>query len=276
MPAHDAARAPHMRAAHRGIRLWHLTPLPVVRHRCDLHAEVRSYVGGCPPLRSRVRASFHGLILAPTAVRQPRLTTGTSWETHGRHMLPSMGPGEAPALPGRRAAAGKPLVRSPRHWPWVALSLVAVLCAGVVAVPVSWAVLRQAEAERGEATPDAAVNLYVLRMSSGERIGLSRVLAGRRHDELLRQWREYRGEMERGNVPSKLEVVGPIDVEDQADDRATVTAHVHAVWWTDQVNLSGTAHPWRFETRRDASGWRVWSAELPPWCGVHLRADACR
>ncbi|MGY0003273.1 hypothetical protein [Micromonospora sp. I033] len=71
-------------------------------------------------------------------------------------------------------------------------------------------------------------------------------------------------------------MVGPIGVEDQADDRATVTAQVHAVWWNEQVNLSGTAHPWRFETRRDAGGWRVWAAELPAWCGVHVRADTCR
>ncbi|MFG2108654.1 hypothetical protein [Micromonospora chersina] len=111
---------------------------------------------------------------------------------------------------------------------------------------------------------------------SGERIGLSRVLAGGRHDELLRQWREYRGEMERGNVPSKLDVVGAIDVEDQGDDRAGVTTQVHAVWWNEQVNLGGDAHPWRFETRRDAGGWRVWAADLPPWCGVHVRADVCR
>ncbi|WP_091346542.1 hypothetical protein [Micromonospora rhizosphaerae] len=79
-----------------------------------------------------------------------------------------------------------------------------------MAVPVSWAVLRQAEAERGEATPDAAVNVYVLKMSSGEELGLSRVLVAGRHDELLRQWRQSRGEMERARAPSKLETVGPI------------------------------------------------------------------
>ncbi|MBQ0895537.1 hypothetical protein KBX37_20950 [Micromonospora sp. U56] len=101
------------------------------------------------------------------------------------------------------------------------------------------------------------------------------MLAGPRHDELLRQWREYRGEMERGTVPSKLEVVGAIDVEDQVDDRATVTAQAHAVWWNEQGNLSGTAHPWRFETRRDAGGWRVWAADLPSWCGVHVRPHTC-
>ncbi|MFU8871036.1 hypothetical protein [Micromonospora sp. SL4-19] len=112
-------------------------------------------------------------------------------------------------------------------------------------------------------------------MSSGVEIGLSRVLAARHHDELLRQWRQYRGEMQRGKVPSKLETVGPIDVEDQGDDRATVTAQVHPIWWNEQINLSGTAHPWRFETRRDAGGWRVWAADLPPWCGVHVRPDTC-
>lgn len=156
------------------------------------------------------------------------------------------------------------------------LSLVAVLCTGIVAVSVSWAVRKHAEANRGEATPDAAVTVYVLQMSSGEEIGLSRMLAGKRHDELLRQWRQYRGEIERGNVPSKLETVGPIDVEDQGDDRATVTAQVHAVWWNEQINLTGAAHPWRFQTRRDAGGWRVWAADLPPWRGVHVRAETCR
>ncbi|MBQ0906809.1 hypothetical protein [Micromonospora sp. U21] len=123
------------------------------------------------------------------------------------------------------------------------LSVVAVLCSGIVAVPVSWAVLGQAEAERGEATPDAAVNVYVLRMSSGEELGLSRVLVDERHEELLRQWRRYRGEMERANVPSKLEVVGRIDVEDQGDSRARVTAHVRAIWWNGPTSLSGTDHP---------------------------------
>ncbi|WP_319464047.1 hypothetical protein [Micromonospora sp. RTP1Z1] len=90
-------------------------------------------------------------------------------------------------------------------------------------------------------------------MSSGEELGLSRVLVDERHDELLRQWRRYRGEMERANVPSKLETVGPIDVEAQGDSRATVTAHVRAIWWNGPTSLSGTEHPWRFEMRRDVA-----------------------
>ncbi|PWU48907.1 hypothetical protein DLJ46_10710 [Micromonospora globispora] len=120
------------------------------------------------------------------------------------------------------------------------------------------------------------MNVYVLKMSGGEELGLSRVLVDERHDELLRQWRRYRGEMERADVPSKLETVGPIDVEDQGDDRAKVTAQVSPIWWNGPTSLSGTAHAWRFETRRDAGGWRVWAVDLPTWCGVHVRADACR
>ncbi|MEU5786140.1 hypothetical protein ABZ754_00235 [Micromonospora purpureochromogenes] len=42
--------------------------------------------------------------------------------------------------------------------------------------------------------------------------------------------RDLRGEVERANVPSKLEAVGPIDVEDQGDDRAAVTAQVRPTW----------------------------------------------
>lgn len=60
MPGDDAARAPHVGAADRRIGLWHLAPLPVVGHGRNFDAEVRSYVGGRPPLRGCVRASSHG------------------------------------------------------------------------------------------------------------------------------------------------------------------------------------------------------------------------
>ncbi|WBB65747.1 hypothetical protein [Micromonospora sp. WMMD812] len=113
-------------------------------------------------------------------------------------------------------------------------------------------------------------------MSSGEELGLSRVLVDGRRDELLRQWRRYRGELERARVPSKLEMVGPFDVEDQGDNRVKVTAHVRPIWWGSPTSMAGTEHAWRFETRRSASGWRVWEADLPTWCGVQVRADSCR
>lgn len=157
------------------------------------------------------------------------------------------------------------------------MALVAVVCAGLVAVPASWAVRKQLDAERGEATPEAAATVWLLKLSAGDELGVSRVLVRSRHDELRQQWSRYRAEMNRSNrPPSKLEAVGPSVIEHQGDDRATVVEQVRAVWWDDGKILSGTEHPWRWELRKDAGGWRVWSVELPSWCGVHVRADVCQ
>ncbi|OZV80186.1 hypothetical protein CA850_15945 [Micromonospora echinospora] len=72
-----------------------------------------------------------------------------------------------------------------------------------------------------------------------------------------------------------METVGRLAVDERAEDRALVVAQVRRVWWDGPNAMAGTAHPWRWETRRDAGEWRVWSAELPPWCGTHVRAELC-
>ncbi|WP_433284163.1 hypothetical protein [Micromonospora sp. CA-244673] len=155
-------------------------------------------------------------------------------------------------------------------------ALVAVVCAGLLAVPASWAVRKQLEAERGEATPEAAARVWLLRLSAGDELELSRVLARSCHDELRQQWSRYRAEMSRsGHPPSKLEAVGPRVIEHQGDDSASVVEQVRAVWWDDGAILASAEHPWRWELRKDSGGWRVWSVELPLWCGVHIRADLC-
>ncbi|MGC4788725.1 hypothetical protein ACLQ22_12950 [Micromonospora sp. DT178] len=116
-----------------------------------------------------------------------------------------------------------------------------------------------------------------MKLSAGDGIGLSRVLAEERHDELRRQWQSYRDEMTRSQrPPSKLEATGAAVIEHQGDDRATVVEHVRGVWWDEGMSLAGSAHPWRWELRKDDGGWRVWSVELPAWCGVHVRTDVCR
>ncbi|MFE9204684.1 hypothetical protein [Micromonospora sp. NPDC007230] len=143
-------------------------------------------------------------------------------------------------------------------------------------MPASWAVRKQLEAERGEATPEAAATVWLLKLSADEEIGLSRVLAAPRHDELRQQWSDYRDEMNGSRrPPSKLESVGPSVIEHQGDDRATVAEQVRAVWWDGPNILAGSDHQWRWELRRDDGGWRVWSVELPPWCGGHVRVDVC-
>ena len=70
----------------------------------------------------------------------------------------------------------------------------------------SWVVRKQLEAERGE----TAATVWLLKLSAGEELGLSRVLAEPCHDELCQQWRDYRDEMTSpARPPSKLESVGP-------------------------------------------------------------------
>ncbi|MFE2615609.1 hypothetical protein ACFXA2_18555 [Micromonospora chalcea] len=148
---------------------------------------------------------------------------------------------------------------------------------GLVAVPASLAVRKQLEAERGEATPEAAATLWLLKLSAGDELGLSRVLAGPRHDELRRQWRDYRAEItSTARPPSKLESVGPMTIEHQGNGRATVVQQVRAVWWDGPQILAGVDHPWRWQLRKDDGGWRVWSVELPRWCGTHVRVEVCR
>jgi hypothetical protein len=162
---------------------------------------------------------------------------------------------------------------------WAVVAAVVLCCAGVVAVPVVWLARQTIAADEGETTPAAAVNVYLLQLDSGEELGLRRVLAGERRDELLDQWRAIRRDIERTDPrPSKLENGPRYDVdEDQGDGQARVAVDVRGVWWQGNgLAVTGTTHPWRFELRRDSGGWRVWSVEPHPWCGGHVRADACR
>lgn len=178
---------------------------------------------------------------------------------------------DAGSAPDQRVQRFRPR----RRWPIVAAVVAVVVCASVLTTAVVWAVRAQEDAERGEATPESAVTVWVLQLSAGERIGLSRVLADDRHDELVTQWQAYRAAMESGRPPSKVETVGRLVVDEHGEGRALVVAQVRGVWWDGPTAMAGTAHPWRWETRRDGGGWRVWSVELPPWCGTHVRAELC-
>lgn len=183
---------------------------------------------------------------------------------------------ERPASP----SVGLPRLHRPpkrRAWLWVVLAASLVLCVDTAAVPVGWLAYQTYAAGRGEADPQAAITVYIAGLSADEELGVSRVLASKRHDELLSQWRAYRAEIERSDPPSKFEITD-YATEEQDDNRATVAAYVQPVWWSRDgsgISLHGTAHAWKFETRRDRRGWRVWHAELPTWCGTVVRTDAC-
>ncbi|MEU3114256.1 hypothetical protein ABZ652_09240 [Micromonospora chalcea] len=117
--------------------------------------------------------------------------------------------------------------------------------------------------------------VYLLRLSSGEDLGLRRVLAADRRDELVREWRAYRARMSRSaSPPNKLES-GPLQVDHVRSGVALVVTEVYAVWWHGQLSQSSRRHPWRFEVREDWGGWRVWAVEAPAWCGDYIRLDRC-
>lgn len=63
---------------------------------------------------------------------------------------------------------------------------------------MSWAVRKQAEAERGEASPESAALVWVLQLSAGEELRLSRVLAKPR---LLCPWPGGPQRREAGPLP---------------------------------------------------------------------------
>lgn len=184
----------------------------------------------------------------------------------------------APQYPAPPPTAVAP--RPGPRWGWVVISfaLAAILC--VSAVPVAWFVRETRAAGQGEASPSGAVTVYLLALSAGDKLGMGGALAPERRDELLAQWLAYRAEMDHErSVPSKLGFGVPVE-ESLAAGRVTVTTDVYGIWFLPDAPvgssiLNGERHPWRFETRLDQGGWRVWSADLPAWCGVHVRPDTC-
>lgn len=102
VPFHDPLRTPHVGAAHRHVRLWHLPPRPVRAHRRHPHAEERGDVGRRPPLSSLVGSLRHPVILADRRPAGLRRAAGGS-----EHRL-RVEAGVRPALTVPRDVADQP------------------------------------------------------------------------------------------------------------------------------------------------------------------------
>jgi hypothetical protein len=133
-------------------------------------------------------------------------------------------------------------------------------------------------AGQGQPSPEAAANVYLTALSTGNEDGLLPVLVDDRSEELLGQWRAYRTEMKRTDpAPSKLEFSFD-GVSRTSEGRAVIAVELYPVWWSHGgragTSLNGSRHQWQVTVRED-DGWRVESVVPHAWCGGYVRADAC-
>ncbi|MGC4767236.1 hypothetical protein ACLQ20_30750 [Micromonospora sp. DT46] len=148
----------------------------------------------------------------------------------------------------------------------------AIACIGA---PVRQAVTRAIEAGRGEKTPAAAAEAYLLAVfQPDENPDINRCLCGENQDELFRQARDLRKQVE-------SQVTFDVRVETtnwQTDPDGTVSAMVDLrfteVDSTGNVTFTGATHRWRFHTTEEkglGGGWKVCRVDAPPLCGTYLR-----
>ncbi|WP_125812568.1 hypothetical protein [Actinoplanes sp. ATCC 53533] len=165
-----------------------------------------------------------------------------------------------------------------RRWALAACLMVGFLCCGLGAVPVA-AFLDHTDSQGDPpATAVEAVDIYLNQLLLKERIGLTHALITSERDDLVKQWESLIKDMQRTDPPpDKLEWGPHFDVEDQGDEVTRVTVPVRAVWWQERgMSMQGTEHPWVFVARAEDGGWRIAEVRPHPWCGGHVRADACR
>ncbi|MFG1779016.1 hypothetical protein ACGFIR_00205 [Micromonospora sp. NPDC049051] len=148
----------------------------------------------------------------------------------------------------------------------------AVAC---IAAPIRQAVTRAIEAGRGEGTPAAAAEAYLLAVfQPDDSPDINRCLCGDNRDELFRQARDLRKQ-----VASQATFGVRVETTNwHTDSDGTVSAMVDLRFTeidpTGNVTLTGATHRWRFHTTEEGGlggGWKVCRVEAPPLCGTYLR-----
>ncbi|WP_433308069.1 hypothetical protein ACQP2F_46460 (plasmid) [Actinoplanes sp. CA-030573] len=167
-----------------------------------------------------------------------------------------------------------------RYVTFVLAPLLLCCCGGgVLGVPVVWFLRTTIEAGRGEVSPDAAANSYLMALGYGQEEGLLALLDDEHQGELLEQWKAYRAEMTGTDPPPAKLDFGTLTVGPIHDHRAEVTTDVAASWAQTDENgrlqmYRSQAYQWRIETRED-DGWRVSVVHAPAWCGGYVLAAHC-
>ncbi|MFD2767246.1 hypothetical protein [Micromonospora eburnea] len=170
-----------------------------------------------------------------------------------------------------------PLLAS-RSWRLRAAVAAAVVLVSCLAVPVGWAAIETVEADRGEATPVAAANAFLLAVFNGsdDELGIRRCLCDDRESELLTEVRAWRTKVAAAKSEIKVESSDWKALDSDGIVSATIAFRFAQV---DEITggvtfISGSRHEWRFHAKRErgiGGGWKVCRVDAPPLCGTHVR-----
>ncbi|MFG3576763.1 hypothetical protein [Micromonospora chersina] len=138
--------------------------------------------------------------------------------------------------------------------------------------------MKTLDAGKGEPSPVAAANAYLLAVFSGsdDELGLRRCLCSGQEAELMAEAREWRAKVAAANSEIKVES----SHWETLDANGTVSATIafrstHVDQFTGRVTfIRGSEHEWRFQTTQERGidgGWKVCRVNAPPLCGAHLR-----
>jgi hypothetical protein len=182
-------------------------------------------------------------------------------------------------------AATVPLPRS-RRWPWILALVVGLVLILGITVPVVVVFGVATAADKGAGCAQCAARDWVNYLGSmwwdtdGETYA-AKDAAPQRRSALMAQRRAYIAQI-RADI-ARFPVVAGTDfdasgatppVVSGGDDAATVVLQVTARW-PNTVNgglwFYSDPGTWRFEVRRDHTGWRIWHLDSPPWCGTYSR-----
>jgi hypothetical protein len=162
----------------------------------------------------------------------------------------------------------------------VATAAAIVLATVCVLGPARQSALRAFEAGRGEETPTAAAQAYLAAVfESGDSAEINQCLCADNRDELFRQARDLRKQVERqAGFGVRVETSNwqPIGTEE-----GTVTVMVSLRTTTIDPATGGVsfpggdAHAWRFTATEEGGptgdGWKVCRVDAPPLCGTYFR-----
>ncbi|MFE0530625.1 hypothetical protein ACFW0V_23815 [Micromonospora parva] len=165
----------------------------------------------------------------------------------------------------------------PRSWPLRLAIIAALLATGCLAVPAGWAVVKTAQAGKGEADPIAAANAYLLAAFAeyGDGFGVERCLCDSRRDDLLEETSRMRGVIKATGRSIKVESSDWKRVDSEGTVSATIKLRFSEVATDGRpIFVVGAGHEWRFKTKQERGidgGWKVCRIDAPPLCGTHIR-----